>query len=990
MKTNLLCIVALAGLTLATLSPCARAVAQETPAAQSAAPALSQDVIWWGRTRQEDGSVAEEPLSPTLAKDLRKKLASVQVALEVERNFDEALRELRFLSLSASRRGYAERKDLVIELALARAGVLSKLGQNELAIETLDHVFRRSMYSLDISNLIFVSVGAEELQINEAAGKDPRVISLRAQLQSQSKAAPRFGDDKIASIVASAIQIGDINRTRDLGERALPTLQLMAAEDFDSLTQSNMDPLKHMLGISLSATAEFIRKHFDDGGALWKTRILRLMREEGVLQSSYFGSDGDRSFLRTPEWLPVVERLIEEPTTARESMGYACALARFDLLSPALQRSLVRLLCSADAAMAQYVQQSFQEISGRASLLPVFAGALASPHAGVRAFAAEQLLRYNSSPDLIAASSHADPKVRIVVAKALRTHAVYSKQTGRVDGALVPEISESDRAVLAKLATDAVVEVRAEAATSIASLSQPLGDEVYSKLVNDADPRVRASMLYAKLPIELKVRLAASLATDKDVTVLDRFDLFLFDLLQALSNKDGGTLDVRYVPVIDARIRNSAREFNWLRGDSRRVADYVSPSREGLQVILGWCLENRCPHATSVLLNRITSQCPTGDTSAPYTRPSQSAQAFGLPFTPAQFRQFFEKVAAVDRNGLSRLTQALTNLQDDLSVQFLPIAEDQKQPRHVRTMALRIAAGTAKPSIVPTVLNVLRDEREPASYASSDTLVAIAGTAYVLDGDSAAQVLAQALSPTGKIPLDAFNAFAAGYVLQNKLSAKDSDAILALWADKQSVWDAVIDAALDQVATRPRAAQGDWLLRGLRDNEHFVHTLTLIGESRDPSYLPALKSMLGSDYALERFKKDPFNSRAMVINCLTRYFDDAAAEILLETAGSTADSNLRNAAFAGLETIRKYRAEKGRWEESRTSKEATASAVKELVLLLDDTNPAVRAQAARGLGTLHALEQMPRLVRLLKDSDESVRKAASEALGVLNAPTKQD
>ena len=466
--------------------------------------------------------------------------------------------------------------------------------------------------------------------------------------------------------------------------------------------------------------------------------------------------------------------------------------------------------------------------------------------------------------------------------------------------------------------------------------------------------------------------------------MLNEFDNFLVNLTQNLPETT--QLDARYVPVIDARIRNTASEFNWANGASRTMVTRLGGGREALRVLLQWCVEGRSPHAQNILLEKITDS--VRNRVGAEQRPITYAAEAGLPFSPAQFRELFVHLAIVDPGQLAGLTRSLVCMSDVFAPEFLPIASDPKQPLRVRALALWVAASSAKQQLVPIVLDVLRDERWPASAADSELVGAITGTGYLIEHAASAQILEQALAPQGNVAAEAVTAFALGYARSNALSPREADAILAMWGDKQLVHEDLVRAALNQVAARPRAAQGDWLLRGLRDNDHVLHTLRLIGESRDPSYLPALRGLLGSDSAPERFKTDPLNSRDSVINCLTRYFDDAAAEILLEFAGSTADFRLRDSAFAALETIRKYRAEKGRWEESRTSKEATTAAVKELVGLLDDPTPAVRAQAARGLGTLRALEQMPRLVRLLKDPDETVRKAASDALEVLNAPAK--
>jgi hypothetical protein len=167
-----------------------------------------------------------------------------------------------------------------------------------------------------------------------------------------------------------------------------------------------------------------------------------------------------------------------------------------------------------------------------------------------------------------------------------------------------------------------------------------------------------------------------------------------------------------------------------------------------------------------------------------------------------------------------------------------------------------------------------------------------------------------------------------------------------------------------------------------------VFTLEILGRHPLDAYLPLLEDVLlarGSDVALGRGVMKKAAAAA-----LASYLDDRAAEILLQGLGVTTDEEVRQTLFDALETIRRYQEEKERWNRRRTSQQAREAAVAELVPMLADADANIRAQAARSMGALGAVEQLPALVRLLKDPDPEVRAAAQEAIDVLTRPAPED
>jgi HEAT repeat protein len=148
-----------------------------------------------------------------------------------------------------------------------------------------------------------------------------------------------------------------------------------------------------------------------------------------------------------------------------------------------------------------------------------------------------------------------------------------------------------------------------------------------------------------------------------------------------------------------------------------------------------------------------------------------------------------------------------------------------------------------------------------------------------------------------------------------------------------------------------------------------------MGQLRWPEFLDPLGQLL---------MHNPSESGG-AIESITGYMNDDAAKYLLQAAGSTSDNDIRKACFAGLESIRKYQDETARWNLRKSGQRARDEAVQQLLPMLDDSDATVRAQAARSLATLDAVEYLPRLVKMLKDPAPEVREAAKKALETLNA-----
>jgi HEAT repeat protein len=178
------------------------------------------------------------------------------------------------------------------------------------------------------------------------------------------------------------------------------------------------------------------------------------------------------------------------------------------------------------------------------------------------------------------------------------------------------------------------------------------------------------------------------------------------------------------------------------------------------------------------------------------------------------------------------------------------------------------------------------------------------------------------------------------------------------------------------------------LVQTMLEHPHLgLDTVEIVGGHPLAAYLPLLEEILLREGNTGGEASD---RKVLAAKALAAYLDDRAAEILLKGLGGTTSEKVRGACFEALDTIRRYQDEKERWAQRKSSQAARDVAIAELVPMLADPDANIRAQAARSMGALGAVEHLPALVRLLKDPVPEVRVAAQEAIDVLTRPDRPD
>lgn len=117
---------------------------------------------------------------------------------------------------------------------------------------------------------------------------------------------------------------------------------------------------------------------------------------------------------------------------------------------------------------------------------------------------------------------------------------------------------------------------------------------------------------------------------------------------------------------------------------------------------------------------------------------------------------------------------------------------------------------------------------------------------------------------------------------------------------------------------------------------------------------------------------------------LLRFDLESTVPLLAQVAAERGDRNLVLAVTGQLKDLTYLRDASTSFTSGRSGIGSREDAIAEVLTLLDDVDPEVRKEAIRGLGTLSAVEALPRLIRIVGSGTADEKAAARETLGHLN------
>lgn len=967
-------------------------------------------------------AVPAAPPGGIAAKSADIALRAIQLQVRVDGNLEQALGKCELALLGASNAALFEDQERVLgELAAERARILAQLGRIEPALAAATDVLLIGERPTTPGGSVAVPADERLLEIARGAAQRPELVALRLELKgdldarrssgggpsstgdtsrpSVTDGPARYARDhfgaasaELDGIVRALLADGEEGALSDIGRVAAPVLAAMVLEDLDRVSQrandrksyQASDPLVLLWRIDPQGCGTLIADHLDAGGLGWRLRLLEALQASNVLGPQNYERYWNGTQCAHPVWLEVLARLLASPDTTRRATPFVRTVVLVDGLTAALIDAIEGVVLKAEAESLHLLLTELEPEFRVPSALPLWERLLDHPLPALRARAVRALGQFEPTPRLLAALGDDASEVRAALARSLTSREVFTRRGQH--SRLVPlhpfATGPAALEVLRALLTDADQGVRAEAFG--AWLEAP--DAVRLALLPvvashmTGEQRVRAVAQLGKAQEAAGSKVLLTFAGDADARVVAALD-------EKLLGKSYEQPDA--IAALGARLADLERPFGFRASSGEKAvqeAIRALPKRVGLvglSALLAGCRERGDWRWLELLtVNDLES--------IPFFWRQVSIDEM-LALTPADLEslvrwvcgsagpgarylatmsQVFAFIALDERGGLAALRAA---------------ANDVSLPGEGRLLALLYACGGslgAEPELVRAVLASLELESAP-ELARSESLFSLrpddaAGIALVLElGDAG-------LAPEALWRLEAgFDPAAPG-------GRTLRDRILSRWSTRGEGLPSVINAALEALAFEgPEDVDAELLLVAARDPELLAGALHAMAKLRDPRYLPALEQALMGEGAAAALP--PSQRRAIqqaAIQALTGYFSPAAAAILRRGLGLEADAPgqtpLHVFVQAGLDRIRRYHEEEALWAGGSAPLERR-DAVRELVTLLLSPSAPLRAEAARGLGTLGALEALPKLIPLLEDPDLDVRRAVRGALDQLHS-----
>lgn len=939
------------------------------------APVVTEVATTYG-----DGAPALSRVNPRATADAHlQALAELELALALDRDLAKAQRALDELwARAAWREEYHGRFEVLQELALARARLAERRGAQD---ET-----RAALAQLLPGDALKLALGA---RFEFEPASDALLAAERTALASPAfvqKAATGGGapDERpwekgVEATVRANFGTGTAE-ILSLGALAAPALEKILLEAPDSIFRADLDPLGLLVQVARVRAGGFLRANVNAGGLIWHRRILRALEDQHVMMDAqlwtFRGTDLAPA-LNEPVWAELFDALCDDVDARLELITALKQFALHDALTPKMQATLLRALEGRDGPEAQAAAaELLQRPAGEATVRTVAEEALRSRVVEARRAAARWLVNEERSDALLAAAGDSDTRVREFVVAALGARNVEKRDhspnifttKGRY---LAPVLGTRERELLVALAADPEVTVRRQVAFVAAPLAQPLAADLYTRLAEDEDQVVRTRLVEGLRSDNPSLAVVLDRASrSADAEMFTRIDKRLADLARDAGEREDAWF-TPYMPTFLRRLEHGEIPVSAnLNNEYARIFSAAAFVPGGL--------------------NELTRRVVASDTSTwldlwaqglKFTRRGRNTEAHPAfaQLDGVLLQRAFRRYFAFDAERAAALADVLQRTPADPGhhAAWKALLLDRTADTELRLVAATLVASAADDDCDVALLEVL------AQLSSSTQRVKRAlralGSSYA---PNRAEALGLAVVGDSRLTTDQVYPLLDGLYDQGK-STTWATAALTRWMDStEPTAKYVLNNALACLPASDAAETVAYLDRAVQRPALWRAAILAMGRMKKAIYLDMLAAEFASPTKPESFTEA--TKQLAVAEAIASYLTEDAAERLLRGVPLAVNQDVRAQMLASLEQVRAYLDAKKRWNARASDADKRAEAVSSLVKLCDDPDPATRAQAAKGLAALDALEHLPKLIALLKDKSPDVRAAAQQALDVLN------
>ena len=966
---------------------------------QKAEPQTPGPLVWTGAlSRSVTGSqnvmLPQEQDAAGYAAMLRASLADLTTRVEISRDFASQLPALEWLRAEACwQADYPGKAEIAADITVVRANWLEKLGRHDEAVYAAQHayVMPEETGQEPYAKLVWLPSEGRLAELVNRTDALPAMVELHKRFPSG--ATSKKAEDPIDEVVRRECLAGSANNLYSFGARCVPGLLRLLREDPKRLgelysVEHPSQPLAILTAIDRASAGSLLLSTLGKRGPDWTMRAIfsfsnALVTKQVLVRSPDAHAPNTTSDALT---LKVVDAIARENLPAPRFVQLLEPLVGNDIVSPAVRDFLLELVPATDPALLAPLRSMLDGVRVGPNKRALYEAFLDSPDPELRWRCADALPHYDVGPATLRASRSVDPRVRQAVTHALVSHAVapydYVRNARDDDGApvrvVVQRTPEIETALLA-LARDGELSVRQELLGALRDSRERPPEALLAALLADESPAIRGALAAGwRFDLELQRRVFETLAADTSAFVLDSVAVELAAC--APGRKSVTKDDIGSYPAAVAKLLANPKLGSGSGDCVARMLDAALKSRATAGLVVAALASSPRAQDIGALLPKSVTWIAhnPGDVSI-----------LSVLDAPQISVVFAHVISHGDDQTLTFLPLALEKEVSEGRAApgpFLALVLDESQPRDVRLRALQCAASRATALEMKAYAGLLRsvdpEELERGPQGSRGMLGLLLSPFNRLRPEALEGFAATVLSDRGIADLVAVRvASAAIEVTRERLEAAPIAAAVERWnrlgesQRKECVQllpalDPSVDARVVEIWRRDgrRLADRTALYTALgrypvdEGVDVLVGLITLSEQYVEPGY------------------------REAAIGILTRRLDDLGADGLLRAIAGATYTDVRTKCFEGLEQIRKYQDEKQNWQTRRNGQAARDAAVAELLPLLGDKDPVIRAAAARSLATLRATEHLPRLVALLRDADASVREAAQKALDVLNAP----